>query len=128
MDSSTSTSRNGIQVKRDLKAETGGQEQNEAKAKSTAKQNQAKARGGAKKEGNDATYYQAGTEDIGDKNHGILQTETKDVERRVSTCVTCQDDGESRARDPLKPAKAQEDPRSRMYTDHGGPPQDGQHI
>ena len=46
-------------------------------------------------------YYQAETEDIG-KNHGILQAETKAVERRVSTCLTCQASGESTGRDGTK--------------------------
>ena len=35
---------------------------------------------------------------------------------------------ESKARDPLKPTKAPEEPWSRLYTDHCGPTQDGQHI
>ena len=54
--------RKDIQVKRDFRAETGGEDQNEDKA-----------RDGAKKEGNEVDLYQAETEDIGGKNHGILQ-------------------------------------------------------
>ena len=35
---------------------------------------------------------------------------------------------ESKARDPLKPTKALEEPWSRLYVDHWGPTQDGHHI
>ena len=35
---------------------------------------------------------------------------------------------ESKARDPLKPTKALEEPWSRLYADHWGPTQDGLHI
>ena len=52
----------------------------------------------------------------------------KAVERRVSTCLACQVSVESRARDPLKPSKAPEEPWSRLYTDHWGPTQDSNHI
>ena len=47
------------------------------------------------------------------------------VERRCSTCLSCQ---VSKARDPLKPTKAPEEPWSRLYLDHWGPTQDGHHI
>ena len=52
----------------------------------------------------------------------------KAVERRVSTCLPCQASVESKARDPLKPTKAPEEPWSRLYADHWGPTQDGHHI
>jgi hypothetical protein len=50
------------------------------------------------------------------------------VERRVSTCLPCQASVESKARDPLKPTKAPEEPWSSLYADHWGPTQDGLHI
>ena len=52
----------------------------------------------------------------------------KAVERRVSTCLPCQARMESKAREPLKPLKAPEEPWSRLYTDHWGPTQDSNHI
>ena len=52
----------------------------------------------------------------------------KAVERRVSTCLACQASAESKARDPLKPMKAPEEPWSRLYADHWGPTQDGHCI
>ena len=50
------------------------------------------------------------------------------MERRVSTCLACQASIESKAKDPLKPTKAPEELWSRLYADHCGPTQDGQHI
>ena len=50
------------------------------------------------------------------------------VERRVSSCLACQASVESKARDPLKPTKAPEEPWSRLYAHHWGPKQDGYHI
>ena len=50
------------------------------------------------------------------------------VERRVSTCLPCQASVESKARDPLKPTKAPDEPWSWLYADHWGPTQDGLHI
>ena len=52
----------------------------------------------------------------------------KAVERRVSSRRACQVSVESKARDPLKPTKAQQEPWSRLYVDHWGPTQDGHHI
>ena len=52
----------------------------------------------------------------------------KAVERRVSTCMPCQASVNSKARDPLKPTKAQEEPWSSLYADHWGPTQDGLHL
>ena len=50
------------------------------------------------------------------------------VERRVSSCLACQASVESKARDPLKPTKAPEEPWSRLYADHPGrPPHTGHH-
>ena len=45
----------------------------------------------------------------------------KAVERRVSTCLARQASVESKARDPLKPTKAPEEPWSRLYADNWGP-------
>ena len=52
----------------------------------------------------------------------------KALERRVSSCLACQVSMESKARDPLKPTKALEEPWSRLYADHWGPTQDGHNI
>ena len=52
----------------------------------------------------------------------------KAVERRVRTCMPCQASVDSKARDPLKPTKALEEPRSSLYADHWGPTQDGLHL
>ena len=49
-------------------------------------------------------------------------------ERRVRTCRPCQASVDSKARDPLKPTKAPEEPGSSRHADHGGPTQDGLHI
>ena len=52
----------------------------------------------------------------------------KVVERRVSSCLACQVNMESKARDPLKLTKALEEPWSRLYADHPGrPPHTGHH-
>ena len=45
----------------------------------------------------------------------------KAVERRVSACLACQASVEFKARDPLKPKKAPDEPWSRMYVDHRAP-------
>ena len=50
------------------------------------------------------------------------------VERRVSTCMPYQASVDSKARDPLKPTKAPEEPWSSLYADHWGPTQDGLHL
>ena len=50
------------------------------------------------------------------------------VKRWVSTCLACQASAESKARDPMKPMKAPEEPWSRLYADHWGPTQDGHCI
>ena len=50
------------------------------------------------------------------------------VERRVSTCLPCQASRESKARNPLKPTKAPEELWSRLYAEHWGPTQNGQHT
>ena len=52
----------------------------------------------------------------------------KAVERRVRTCMPCQASIDSKARDPLKPTKAPEEPWSTLYADHWGPTQDGLHL
>ena len=55
------------------------------------------------------------------KNH-------KAVERTVRNCMPCQASLDSKARDPLKPTKAPEEPWSSLYADHWVPTQDGLHI
>ena len=50
------------------------------------------------------------------------------VERMVRTCLPCQASVDSKARDPLKPTKAPEEPWASLYADHWGPTQDGLHI
>ena len=45
-------------------------------------------------------------------------------EKRVSYCWPSQGSRGSRARDPLKPTEAPEEPWSRQYTDHWGPTKD----
>ena len=52
----------------------------------------------------------------------------KAVERRVRTSRPRQASGDSKARDPLKPTKTPEEPRSSLYADHRGPTQDGRHL
>ena len=42
--------------------------------------------------------------------------------------MPCQASVDSKARDPLKPTKAPEEPWSTLYADHWGPTQDGLHL
>ena len=50
------------------------------------------------------------------------------VERRVAACLPCQAATESHHRDPLKPNPAPAEPWFRVYCDHWGPTQFGDHI
>ena len=52
----------------------------------------------------------------------------KMVERRVAACLPCQAATESHHRDPLKPNPAPAEPWFRVYCDHWGPTQFGDHI
>ena len=50
------------------------------------------------------------------------------VERVISQCLPCQASTDTHTRDPLKPTPAPKAPWEKIYGDHWGPTQDGNHI
>ena len=50
------------------------------------------------------------------------------VERIISECLPCQASIDNHTRDPLKPTPAPKSPWDKLYCDHWGPTQDGNHM